>query len=273
MKLGLLKKKQGFTLIEVMVVMVISGIILGVIVNIFVNNRKVIQRIDSIDKMRSNARGVIFILEDNIRMAGFDPLQEISSFAVVTAESGVFEFVKKNDEDLSDIDDVRIALNREGDCGYSGCNSFDGIVKDTIGATSIVVNSQNAADNIAALRFCYAYDLDNDGYLETSGNNIIWAVDSNGDKYLDLSLDSNNDGEINGSDTPTALSAVVPISKIRAVKVMVVARTQHRTDTVNTKSFFLGADSSGNNLEYTPPDSDYGYYFVSTIVRCRNLGG
>ena len=266
-----IKPGKGFTLIEVLIVLALFGIIMSVVVGFFFKSQKIILKIDEINQTRTNLRGALFSIEDSIRMAGFSPKGEIpDSAAILKAWPGVFEFRKMKNSGLEE-DVVSIALNREGDCGSSTCTKRDGIADK--GSASIVLNSQNAADDIAALRFAYAFDNDEDGFIDTENNNIIWAVDSDNDNFLDISIDSNSDGIIDKKDSPEFLIPRVKIEKIRAVKVWVLARTHHQTG-INTKKFILGAENSGKKiLEYLPPENKYTYIELSTIVRCRNIGG
>lgn len=265
---------SGFTLIELLVVLAVGGIILSVAVNVFISNQKSIKRMKSIDEMRANTRGAVFYLEDCIRMVGFDPLHELTPASIfLKAEQGVFEFRKKRENDIGHEDLVRIGLNREGDCGYSGCSKFDGVVHDSIGATSLVVNGEHAADDIVAISFSYAYDSNNDGLLELLNDNIIWAIDTDNDQYLDLALDSNGDGNIDTTDTPYSLTDKVSISDIRAVRVALLTRTKDPVG-LNTRGFVLGVCEGGGGIcEYIPPQENYMYNLLTTIVRCRNVGG
>ena len=261
----------GLSLVELLMAMVISGIIISVVVNIFYNNQKVITAIDESEKMRTNTRGAVFAVEDSIRMAGFSPSGEISpTTAIVKASQGAFSFRKIKDSGTG-VDSISIALNRTGDCGSSSCKNQDGIAMS--GSTSLVVNSQNAADNISAIRFYYGFDDNEDGFLDCENNNIKWAVDTNDDGFLDRLLDSNFDGKIDLNDSPLKMNPGVQISKIRAVKVLILSRTRFPSGK-NNQSFILGCTKNGSEIfEYLPDDNNYKYLLFSTIVRCRNLGG
>jgi type IV pilus assembly protein PilW len=266
-------KQHGFTLVELLITLAVSGIILGVVVQVMFSNQQVVKKIDEVNKMRSEARSAMYVIEDHIRLAGFDPEKSlVSSGSVLSAAHGFFEFVMKKVEDIEQDDDVRIGLSKAGDCGYSSCTDFDGIAES--GSSSLVVNSQNTADNVVAVRFAYAFDNDGDGLLDTQNHNIIWAVDSNGDGYLDLELDTDHNGTIDNSDDPLQkLDPEVKIEKIKAVKIWLLTRTRNQVDDDNQK-FIIGADVSDQSVfEYVPDDKNYSYYLLTNIVRCRNLGG
>ncbi|MGM5483234.1 MAG: prepilin-type N-terminal cleavage/methylation domain-containing protein [Nanobdellota archaeon] len=257
-------KQHGFTLVELLITLAVSGIILGVVVQVMFSNQKVIKKIDEVNKMRSEARSAMYVIEDHVRLAGFDPGNSFTSSApVITAQHGVFEFFMKKLNDISKEDKVRIGLSKSGDCGYSGCSDFDGIAES--GSASLVVNSQNTADNVAAVRFAYAFDNDDDGLLDTQSNEIIWSVDSTGNGYLDIVI---SDSHVKKLDPE------VKIEKIRAVKIWLLTRTRNQVDEDNAQKFIIGADISEKSvLEYVPDDKNYTYYLLTNIVRCRNLGG
>ncbi|MBI5894997.1 MAG: PilW family protein [Desulfobacterales bacterium] len=58
------------------------------------------------------------------------------------------------------------------------------------------------AENIQALGFAYAIDVDGDGRLDTWNGGIhpIWAVDADNDNLLDTHLDADNNGIIDEND-------------------------------------------------------------------------
>lgn len=129
---------------------------------------------------------------------------------------------------------------------------------------------ERLAGSVHALAFGYAFDDDGgapDGLVDTdAGGNIIWAYDSDADGFLDTLLDSNTDGIIDASDTPTLMASTVPINRIRAVRIWILARTRaplrgHQS----THNFVVG------DKIITPADN-YERVMLTTTVNCRNLG-
>lgn len=132
-------------------------------------------------------------------------------------------------------------------------------------------NLQPLARSIQAIAFAYAFDDDGgagpDGLVDTdAGGNIIWAFDSNADGLLDKQLDSNTNGMIDENDTPINLAPTVPISRIRAVRIWILARTRAPLrDHQYTQTYVVG------DKVLTPAD-DYERVLLTTTVNCRNLG-
>jgi type IV pilus assembly protein PilW len=138
---------------------------------------------------------------------------------------------------------------------------------------------QPLAENFQAVAFGYAFDDDHgaalpDGETDTNGRNIIWAYDSNADGLLDTLLDSNGDGLIDGMDDldgngridDAALTPAVPISRIRAVQIWLLARTRSPLrNHLDTDTYVVG----DKVLSFT---DHYKREMLSTVVNCRNLG-
>ncbi|MDZ7581372.1 MAG: prepilin-type N-terminal cleavage/methylation domain-containing protein [Deltaproteobacteria bacterium] len=138
---------------------------------------------------------------------------------------------------------------------------------------------QPLAENFQAIAFGYAFDDDRgaaipDGGIDMNGRNVVWAYDSDADGFLDTLLDSNADGVIDSADDldgngridDVALTPAVPIKRIRAVHIWLLARTRsplrghldRNTYVVGDKVLFFG--------------DHYKRELLTAIVYCRNLG-
>jgi type IV pilus assembly protein PilW len=138
---------------------------------------------------------------------------------------------------------------------------------------------QVLAGSIQAVAFGYAFDDDlgaatTDGVVDTNGNNIIWAYDSDGNGDLDRLLDSNNDGAITEADdlngdgwiNDVALAPAVPVNRIRAVRVWILGRTRAPLrDYRDNETYVVG------NKILTPGDT-FKRELLATSMNCRNLG-
>ncbi|MDP4857626.1 MAG: prepilin-type N-terminal cleavage/methylation domain-containing protein [Desulfobacterales bacterium] len=138
---------------------------------------------------------------------------------------------------------------------------------------------QPLAENFQAVAFGYAFDDDHgaaqpDGEIDTNGRNIIWAYDSNMDGLLDTQLDSNADGVVDSADDldgngridDMVLTPAVPINRIRAVQIWLLARTRSPLrDHLDTDTYVVGDKvlSFGDH---------YKRELLTTVVNCRNLG-
>ena len=145
----------------------------------------------------------------------------------------------------------------------------DSLVTNGGGAVDLAV-----AENIEAVGFAYAFDANPlDGELDTSGGNVIWAVDSDGGGNLDLNIDTNTDGVIDAADDADgdglldgAAIAGVDFEAIRAVRVWLLARSQ-RED----KNFHNDTDYVISELVITPDDG-FRREILTMDIKCRNMG-
>lgn len=64
---------QGFTIIELLISMVMSGIVLGALVDTFITQRKTYALQEMITEMMLNARVGMEMITREVRMAGYDP--------------------------------------------------------------------------------------------------------------------------------------------------------------------------------------------------------
>ena len=253
---------NGFTLIEVLVAMVVSMMVLGAVGTAFFGMQTTALNVDQRSNMALNSRGAMYLIEDSVRLMGFNPQRDISGNNIVNTATGAFLSFNRNDlaDPINAADDtITIGLNAADDTGR------DGFADN--GVTSLVIDGGNVADDIEAIRFAYAYDDDGDGNVDLSANNfIIWAIDSDDDGFLDTTLDTDDDGDIDAGDAVNGgtLSPRVDISRIRAVKVWLVVRSQDQ---------LRGSPSGGTMVvgdqRYTPND-DFAHNLFTTTVRCRN---
>lgn len=259
--------QNGFTLIEVLIAMAISTIILAAAGTAFFRMQSTSSNIDQRSNMSVNARGAMYIIEENIRLLGFNPEGDLSNNDImVAARSGFLSFNRNGLGDPLDDDEdelISIGLNATDDADR------DGFANN--GGTSLVIATNNvggnAADDIAALRFAYAYDDDGDGNVELSANNFIrWAFDSNDDGRLDRFLDTDDDGDIDADDTAggSNMPQAIDIKYIKAVKVWLVARTQNQLrGSEGQRTMVVGGQ------RFTP-NGDFAHTLYTTTIRCRN---
>ncbi len=263
--------QKGFTLIEVMIATVISGIIIGAAVMVFTKMQSSSANVDQRSVMATTSRGAMYLIEDNIRLLGFNPQKNISANNLVDTATGAFlSFSRNNVSDPLDlvapfgdaIDTVSIGLNAANDIDGGGRDGFA-----DHGATSLVIGGGNVADDIEAIRFAYAYDDDDDGNVEVSANNnILWAIDSDDNRRLDTLLDTDDDGDIDLDDTVggSAMASQVDISRIRAVKVWLVVRSSEPVRGAKEQYTMVVGD------QRYPINDDYSHTLFTTTIRCRN---
>jgi type IV pilus assembly protein PilW len=230
------------------------------------------------------------IMVRDIRMAGYSqgapgfgitdicPMDKTYTMDVTITGNGAFEFTADFDDNGTVSGGETISYSVY-DFPVASPNGINDLGRDSGGGRQLV------AENVEALGFAYAFDADGDGILDTynvGGNDqVIWAVDSDGNNDLDLNLDTNGDGDIDENDGPaignglivgTAIPVVDP-QDIRAVRIWMLARTEHGDNSfLNTKTYTIGnkvitpstdADLNNDNLRMR---------LLETTVKCRNMG-
>ena len=234
------KSHDGFTLVELMIAMAIAGIIVAAIFMTFTSQQKSQVTQQLVVDMQQNTRAALFMMQREIRMAGFDPTWDDGNDDGKD-DNRISDGVDNDCDGQGDGDDpdnneandiagivkaaphhIQIRLDRDGNAdfcsgdellafGFPGVadGNGDGIadagaaqLKRGLGAAAL---NQPIAEDIHAVAFAYAFDFDagaptTDGELDTYGGNIIWGYDSNGNGEIDMALDTNNDGVINAGD-------------------------------------------------------------------------
>ncbi len=252
---------DGFTLIELMISLVISAFVLTAIYATYQSQQKSFIVQEQVAGMQQNLRAGMYVMQDEIRMAGYDPTLTITP-TITAARNNTITFQRDDGTGTTTTDTYIYSYN-------NGNRTLD---RNLNGA-----GAEPIAENILALGFAYAFDTTGDGdtQLDLSPNgHIIWAVDTGGDSFLDTSIDDSDDGEIDINDTIAGVAltdpyyglANVPIADIRAVKVWVLART----DQEDKDFHFLTTYVVGWNQRITPNNS-FRHRLLTTTIRCRNL--
>ncbi|MDP3286270.1 MAG: prepilin-type N-terminal cleavage/methylation domain-containing protein [Desulfobacterales bacterium] len=289
---------KGITLIELMVAMAIAGIVLMVIYSAY-HTQSTIYRTQSVElAMQQNLRGAVYLLESEIRMAGYD-MNDTGNFGIIDIrfrnidddldlngnssitftsdldDDGIRDMVADSDPVTNDIADSGSALpknERISFCIYDyPATTPDGILD--MGRDNGSAGRQLIGESIVALGLAFAYDNDGDGRLDLSPNGfVIWAIDSDNDNDLDRNLDTNDDGEIDMNDNPagTAISSNVAVGDIRAVKAWILARTKTPLlDYTDNNVYVVG------NRRISPialGTRNYMHQLYVSTINCRNLG-
>jgi len=289
--------KQGFTLVELLVAMAISGVVMAGIYTAYSSQQKSYVTQEQIAAMQQNLRAAMYVMQREIRMAGYDPTG--------SGNFGITDIRLKDIDDNLDVNgnsslEFTIDQNDDGNLGggdetvYYCIYDYPTAAPD--GRTDLAQRHgpkvggggrQLLAENIEALGFAYAFDANGDGILDTypvGGNTqVIWAVDSDADNDLDVNLDTNGDGSIDEFDGPgaggngliagTALAADVVPQDIRAVRIWMLARTGRGDDKfANTHTYTVGSKVITPNTDADPNNNNLRMRLLETTVKCRNMG-
>jgi type IV pilus assembly protein PilW len=218
---------NGFTIIELMVAMVLTTVVGVAVVTSTISQKKNFTMNRQVGNMQQNLGGSIYVMEQDIRMAGYDPKETglfgITSIQpwVVTSDTadpvpsvGFLPFTTgpslmlsgdDNRDSVADPTDDNGVLDPLENIAYRLYdNDGDGLwdLARDVGTPGVAgFTRQLVAEGVEHVGLAYAIDNDNDGSLDTTPNgNIIWAADSNWDGVLDTNLDTNDDGRITVDD-------------------------------------------------------------------------
>jgi len=153
---------RGFTLIEILVAMGLGLFILGVLYNVFLTGEKTYDQQEQMAEMQQNARVAMDMMVNEIRMAGFDPVNTPSLGKIVSAEADSLRFTKnitrtnpphEPDADILDPDeDVTYFLATTHD----GASTLSRTARERLSDTSASgLRTHAVAENIDTLAFTY----------------------------------------------------------------------------------------------------------------------
>jgi type IV pilus assembly protein PilW len=252
---------------------------------------------EEVATMQQSARAAMMLLTDDLRMAGYDKLltgnfgivnvqpRDTSSTAEVDGFDGLYDYTFAGNSSIvltADLDDDGIIDSNE----TFHYQIFDFVAGDghfdlarQVGSS---INPRLLAENVQKMGLAYAFDDDLNGLLDTytdigGAQQIIWAVDTDGDNMLDTNLDTNGDGVIDFSDGPggpggidtlvigSALATPVPVNNIRAVRVWILLQTNRPDPGFNGNSVYV----VGRYI--VRQTADRRMRLITTTVNCRNM--
>lgn len=148
--------EQGFTLVELMVALAISGFIVSAIYMAYISQQRTYIAQDQVAEMQQNLRAAMTILSSEIRMAGYDGGKGIKhSSCGLGGTSSPPGILSVNPVKL----DFSLDLNTDGDCQDSGENltyslyTANGVQK--LGRSDQGAPNQAVASNIDKVEFLY----------------------------------------------------------------------------------------------------------------------
>lgn len=158
-----LKNAQGFTLVELMITLAISGIIVAAIYAAYISQQRTYLAQEQVAEMQQNIRAAVDLMAREIRSAGYDPTGKAGA-VITTASAGQISFSQdiNGDGDTADTGEII-------DFGFSAAPGYDvdrNGIPDT--ATNGIPNAlslgmqtggaggyQPIADQIQAIEFYY----------------------------------------------------------------------------------------------------------------------
>jgi len=287
---------KGFSLLELLIAMAVSGLVTGAIFLFHSHQQKAYAAHELVASMQQNLRIALFHLERDLRMAGYNPTEKAVDAGFLSVSGNA-----AGDAVSFSMDDNNDANGRVPDGDTEDANEkirYALADDDGDGDLDLERNSWLLSENIEALGLAFAYDGDRDGqpdWIDRNGDGvpdpgeIIWAVDSDGDGRLDADLDADGDGAIDEKDDAHDGSAdgiisgralpggvQVPMDRICAVRIWILARTARP---VPGHADFSGGPGrpayvAGRRVvrPSAGPAAGYMRRLAVTTVVCRNLG-
>ncbi len=227
---------RGFTLVEVFIAMTISMLLLSGVYTSFLSQQRVYSAQQEIAIMQQNLRGAIFLLQREIRMAGYDPTGNANAGILVAgADTIKFTADLRGDAEGSDPDgDIAIPNDDPNetityslfDCDEDGDDDLRRTDPAVVPADSDKPMEHLAAENIKAINFLY-FDKD--------GNQTAVLAD------------------------------------IRTVQITMVSQTDKLDYRYTDNSAYMNKQGT---VIYTSAGNDvnYRHRLIYTMVKCKNMG-
>jgi type IV pilus assembly protein PilW len=144
-----LRRNNGVTLTELLIALALTGIVAGAIYKIFISQGRAYTVQSEVAEMQQNLRAGVFMMEREIRMAGYDPTRAANT-EILTAAPGNLEFTAdlNGDGDTDDPSEHMIYTNYD--------TNADG-TSDALGRNDVNAGAgtQLLAENIDELNFVY----------------------------------------------------------------------------------------------------------------------
>lgn len=280
--------RSGFTLIEVMIALLVALIVIGAVYSVYLVQQRHFGDQQALQKTRQNLRGALLVIENEVRMIGYDP-QDSGRFGLVDVRR--YDPVHKDELDIMgppvlfytlDSDENGSLDMRKGSRNREHPKLR---ISDVHQDGRVCLTRDNGAgrwpvaEDVVNIGFAYAFDNDNDGQIDrwSEGGHYIWAVDSDNDNLLDTHLDANDDGRVDPADDTNGdnvidgddggrLDAPVALNRVKAVRVWLMAVTAKPLKG-------RGGDKVhvvGDRIVQSAHDGKAGMV-VETCVMCRNL--
>ena len=231
----LVDNKKGFTLIELLIAMAISTLVMAAIYSTYRSQLRSHITQQAIVEMQQNARAAMYVMEREIKMAGYDPDGSQGAGITTATDSAITFTISANDDGIDNDGDGDIdAADTDGGEVNTITYALAGQdLQRTLDGTASTV-----AENIEVLDFFY-FQKDDDGNLVALPPPVV------------------------GGDLDNIYS--VQITTITRsgdnVPALMMKQTDHNTYT----------NQQGANL-LVDPDDNFRRIVLTTDVQCRNLG-
>lgn len=269
--------KKGFTLVELLVAMVISSIVMAAIYATYSAQLRSHVTQQKVVEMHQNARAAMFILEREIRLAGYDPLGgDVPQ--ITTAQINAITFTMDITGGESD------GLDNDDDGIFDEPGETDGDTDDAFEQITYRLSNDLNDDGISDSMDCNLQRQYWDGAawqpnLGTDPADANIAIDIDALNFVYLDADGNDLIDYSGALTPPQVPAA-DLDDIRSVQITIVARAGQNErqglpgKKLDTKVYMNQQDRPGDDWDITlpAPNDKFRRIVLTADVKCRNLG-
>jgi type IV pilus assembly protein PilW len=227
---------KGFTLVEIMVALAVSGIVMAAIYSAYISQQRSSIAQEQVVEMQQNIRAGLEIMEHEVRMAGYDP-QGI-------AGTGFVNFTAPNTGFTNSLN-------------FSMVTDADGIDNDNDGTT-------DEAGEFETVQY-YVYDSipTGDGHTALGRRTPIPPVQA-----VAENIDSIEFYYTLANGTQTTAPTVAQLGDIRAIQISILARAgRDDRDFTNTMTY-----TTASGVNWGPFNDNFRRRLLITTVQCRNMG-
>ena len=164
MRLLNIKSDRGFTLTELMIAMVLTGLVMSVVYSTYYSQQKSATVQEQVSGMQQNLRMAMYYMESEIRMAGYDPTG--------TAGAGI---------QTPNANTIRFTMDIAGD---PGTGDGDGVLDDP-------------GEDVTYVLYDADGDGDNDLGRDTGAGNVLFAENIDALNFIYLDAENNVTGNLN----------------------------------------------------------------------------
>ena len=230
-----IKRQQGFTLVELLAAMVITGVVVGGIYSAYYSQQKSYLAQEEIAAMQQNLRAAMHLIERDIRLAGYDPKRSAGA-GIKAAGANSIRFT-------SDIHD-------------GADNNANGVIDEPGEEGNGDGDTADVGENITYLRL----DPDGNGVFDLYRRDAVAGTD----QLLALNVDAVDFVYLNSTGNVTA-----DLGAIRSVQITMVVRASRRDPGYRDTDVY--ANQQGTVI--LPQQNDgFRRRLLSCEIQCRNLG-